>query len=348
MKFVHFISITFVFLIIFCPFTHSQNQILSLDGDADYAFANDNSSQQLTDSVTVAVWVKVNSNGTTSSIARKGATNTPSYSLNRESDNSFKFWVHLGSWLNSGAATTVTSVGEWYHVAGVYDGSEIKVYVNGVLEASSSHSGSMSTTVDNFYIGGDLDASSGWAEFFNGSVEELSVWSKALTEIQIQTVMNDSLSAAYYQTNDSGLVAYWKFDELEDLGVNSDGADDVRDLSVNANHIDLEGDTFIEPGGPAGIELISNELPDDFSLKQNYPNPFNPSTTINFSIPQSTFVTLKIFNSLGEEIETLVSEELSLGNYKYDWSAVNFPSGIYFYKLQTENFVETKKMILLK
>jgi hypothetical protein len=326
-------------------FVNAQNRVLNLDGDADYAFANDDTSFSITDAVTVAAWVKINSNGTTSSIARKGATLTPAYSLNKVSSDRFTFWVALGSWVNSGYSSTIATIGEWYHVAGVYDGSEIKTYVNGNLEASSSYSGAIPTTTDNFYIG--VDAST-WVEYFNGSVEELSVWSKALTEAQIQTVMNNSLSAAYYQTSDSGLVAYWKFNELEDLGVNSDGADDVRDLSINGNHIDLQGDAFIEIGGPAGVELISNEIPVDFSLNQNYPNPFNPSTTISFSIPEGSFVSLKIFNSLGEEVETLVAKELSAGNYKYEWNAKSLTSGIYFYKLQTENFVETKKMILLK
>jgi len=328
-------------------FINAQNSVLNLDGNEDYAFANDDVSLSPTDVVTVAAWVKINSNGSTSSIARKGASNTPAYSLNRESSNNFKFYVHLGSWLDSYSSTTVTNVGEWYHVAGVYNGSEIMIYVNGVLESARSTSGSISTTTDNFYIGGDLDTP-GWGEFFNGSVEELSVWSKALTEAQIQTVMNDSLSSAYYQTSDSGLVAYWKFDELEDLGVNSDGADDVRDLSIYGNHIDLEGDAFIEIGGPTEVESISNEIPTEYSLEQNYPNPFNPSTTISFSIPEVSFVTLKVFNSLGEEIETLVTKQLSAGSYKYDWNAINLPSGVYFYKLQTEKFVETKKMILLK
>ena len=96
-----------------------------------------------------------------------------------------------------------------------------------------------------------------------------------------------------------------------------------------------------------GVELIDN-LPGEYFLNQNYPNPFNPNTAINFSIPQTAFVSLKIFNSLGEEVETLVAEELNAGNYKYDWNAENLTSGVYFYKLQSGNFVETKKMILLK
>ena len=89
-------------------------------------------------------------------------------------------------------------------------------------------------------------------------------------------------------------------------------------------------------------------VPDDYELQQNYPNPFNPNTTINFSIPDASFVSLKVFNSIGQEIKTLVSKELNAGNYKYDWDAKNFTSGIYFYTIQAGNFIETKKMILLK
>ena len=86
----------------------------------------------------------------------------------------------------------------------------------------------------------------------------------------------------------------------------------------------------------------------EYKLGQNYPNPFNPSTKINFSLPERLFISLKIFNSLGEEIETLLNEEFEKGSYEYEWNAANLPSGIYFYKLQTDSFTETKKMIFLK
>jgi len=101
-------------------------------------------------------------------------------------------------------------------------------------------------------------------------------------------------------------------------------------------------------GNLVSVSNTTNESPKKFKLNQNYPNPFNPSTTISFSIPEASFVSLKIFNSLGEEIATLVSKELNIGNYKYDWEATGLTSGIYFYKLQTNNFIETKKMILIK
>ena len=98
---------------------------------------------------------------------------------------------------------------------------------------------------------------------------------------------------------------------------------------------------------PTDVE--ENELlPTEYSLSQNFPNPFNPSTKIKYSIPISSQVSLKIFNTLGEEIETLVNEEKPVGTYEVNWNAANLPSGVYFYRLQAGSFVQTRKMILLK
>ncbi len=96
------------------------------------------------------------------------------------------------------------------------------------------------------------------------------------------------------------------------------------------------------------VEEIPQSLPVEFLLSQNYPNPFNPKTTIKYSIPKSSQVILKIFNTLGEEIEILANEEKPVGTYEVNWDAANFPSGVYFYRLQAGDFVQTKKMILLK
>ncbi len=89
--------------------------------------------------------------------------------------------------------------------------------------------------------------------------------------------------------------------------------------------------------------------PTEFSLVQNYPNPFNPSTTIEFDLPKTSHVTLKIFNIIGEEVATLVSDRLSAGSYSYEWSRpAGIASGVYLYRLEAEEFIETKKMILLR
>jgi len=96
-----------------------------------------------------------------------------------------------------------------------------------------------------------------------------------------------------------------------------------------------------------GLTNISNELPLNYSLS-NYPNPFNPSTNIIFDIPVQDNVKLSIYNLLGQEVKVLVNEKLNAGKYKLEFNASDFASGIYFYKLETENFTETKKMVLLK
>ena len=90
------------------------------------------------------------------------------------------------------------------------------------------------------------------------------------------------------------------------------------------------------------------EIPKQFVLEQNYPNPLNPSTKIKYSIPKSSQVSLKIFNTLGQELETLVNEEKPVGTYELNWNAANLPSGVYFYQLKAGEYLQTKKMILIK
>jgi photosystem II stability/assembly factor-like uncharacterized protein len=96
---------------------------------------------------------------------------------------------------------------------------------------------------------------------------------------------------------------------------------------------------------PTKVE--DNSVPNDFRLEQNFPNPFNPSTTIRFSLPVWEYVNLKIYNSLGQMVET-VSGGLSAGVHQYIWNASQYPSGIYFYQLKAGTFTETKRMLLVK
>ena len=99
---------------------------------------------------------------------------------------------------------------------------------------------------------------------------------------------------------------------------------------------------------PSQTKTISSEIPDKFSLFQNYPNPFNPVTNIRFSVSKGTHVTLEIYDILGKEITTLLSETLEPGIYEKQWKADGCPSGIYFYRLAAEDFTDVKKMLLLK
>jgi len=117
--------------------------------------------------------------------------------------------------------------------------------------------------------------------------------------------------------------------------------------------VDTSDESFsITP--PTGIETVNLEIPNDFNLFQNYPNPFNPSTTIRYAIPFQSYVTVKIYNSLGESIAELVNLTQSAGTYQVAWNASNVASGIYFYSMEavptggTNPFKSVRKMILLK
>ena len=105
-------------------------------------------------------------------------------------------------------------------------------------------------------------------------------------------------------------------------------------------------------GGHGGIVSVnddrSNAIISNFILAQNFPNPFNPSTKIRYSVPQMSKVIIKVFDVLGNEIETLVNEEKPAGIYELTWFAERLPSGVYFYQLKTNKYIETKKMILLR
>jgi hypothetical protein len=97
-----------------------------------------------------------------------------------------------------------------------------------------------------------------------------------------------------------------------------------------------------------GIRKIETEIPKTFSLNQNYPNPFNPSTLIKYSVPKNSFVKISVYDFLGREIQTLVNEKHSAGTYEVNFNASELSSGVYFYKIQADNFTSVKRMVLVK
>lgn len=138
----------------------------------------------------------------------------------------------------------------------------------------------------------------------------------------------------------------------------------------NTNSLQLNDQSVIVIGGyewsvDSGIQVLSpsqrcwsfdittdiNEeeiLSSNFKLYQNYPNPFNPSTKISYNIPQNSFVSLVILNSLGEKVRTLVSEYQNDGYYEINFNSENLPSGIYYYRIRTDGLIKTNKMVLIK
>ena len=105
---------------------------------------------------------------------------------------------------------------------------------------------------------------------------------------------------------------------------------------------------FVSEGLVTKVAAEDKTIPQKFSLEQNYPNPFNPSTTIRFALPEPSNVTVCLYNILGSEVAILVDDELEPGEYDVVFDARNLSSGVYFYRIQAEGFVCTKKLMLLK
>jgi hypothetical protein len=97
-----------------------------------------------------------------------------------------------------------------------------------------------------------------------------------------------------------------------------------------------------------GITERQQEVPQDFMLLQNYPNPFNPSTTIKYELPRASQVTLSVYDILGREVSVLVNERKDAGVYEVKFDGANYASGVYFYRLQAGDFVQSKRLLLLK
>ncbi len=101
-------------------------------------------------------------------------------------------------------------------------------------------------------------------------------------------------------------------------------------------------------GAVTGVTESAGFRPNVYSLTQNYPNPFNPTTEIGFNLPSSGFTTLKVFNVLGVEVTRILEGDISAGSHTVSWNASPFPSGMYYYQLRSNDFVETKRMVLIK
>jgi len=163
---------------------------------------------------------------------------------------------------------------------------------------------------------------------------------------------SSSLEGILVGTVDSGLFLF--SDDGDSLGSKNEG---LTNLNIQALTLDNNG--YVYAGTENGVwrrplsevtPVEENQIPIplSFNLSQNFPNPFNPSTAIQYSIPQRSNVTLKIYDILGNELETLVNEEKTMGTYELTWNAANLPSGVYFYQLKAGEFIQTKKMILIK
>jgi len=147
----------------------------------------------------------------------------------------------------------------------------------------------------------------------------------------------------------TGPFAFARGDTQEVAGavVISQGSNRLESVTLLKNDVAWVRDFYLA-GGVVGVSEGGDALPKSFGLFQNYPNPFNPTTTIEYALPHAGYVTLRVYNVLGEEIATLMYGEQTAGTYTATWDASDMPSGVYFYRLTAGEYVHTRKMVLMR
>ena len=228
--------------------------------------------------------------------------------------------------------------------------------------------GGISTNYDYCSIKYNSDGDSLWVNRYNGPGSDIDQGiSIALDKLYNVYVTGSSTAAGSldYATIKYDSIGDEQWVERYSNGGASGSSEEVSSLYVDTLYnVYITGMSALDYATVKYVQTVTSidnfpqNIPNRFILEQNYPNPFNPSTTIKFSVPSSEFVTLKVFDVLGNEVATLVNEEKSAGSYEVEFSAkggfasggnaYNLSSGIYVYKLQTGSFVETKKMILIR
>jgi hypothetical protein len=257
---------------------------------------------------------------------------------------------------DSVAFPTVTDQNGTYSVTGIIPDNKIYVvvtYTNGYVMsyARIDNLGSLDLVYD-IYLTPDLTIppdSQIDSSAVQGSIMTPATDNKSLMPIANAQVRLASGSQQYdVVTNSDG-----KYTKKIPLGlyfitVSAAGYNNLKTTGVKVEQAGATVDAILQTTTEVTRENQEQSRPEGFALLDAYPNPFNPSTAISFYLPSKLFVSLKVFNLLGREVATIISEELSADAYSRQWNAVGMPSGIYFCRLQAGSYTETKKIVLLK
>ncbi|MBN1996164.1 T9SS type A sorting domain-containing protein [candidate division KSB1 bacterium] len=243
----------------------------------------------------------------------------------------------------------------WYHVAATYDGAKANLFINGELEVSNPASLSARREIGDLIVGA-VKKATGYSSFFKGTIDDLRFWSIAKTAAQVRQQMYNELLG-----DEAGLVACYQFNEAQGQFAHDETAnkfDGQLGISANAEASDPQWVLSDRPYSKSGntnsnedkkIESYEiNWIPQKPQLLQNYPNPFNAQTTIEYHLSQESTVLLTIYDVMGRKVTILVHERKNPGEYRVDWNTTGIPSGIYFYNIKAGDFVQTKRLVLLK
>ena len=283
------------------------------------------------------------------------------------STNQGTLWQPVNSGLTDSIIQSFTVYGENIFV-GTYTGGVFLSTNNGTnweaINTGLTNLDIKSLAVDDKYI---------YAGTAGSGVGENGIWRRALSEINIIPVELSSFTASVSknsvtlnwstatETNNSGFEIQRKLDKskweriafVEGNGTTTESQnysiiDDIspietKTIKYRLKQLDYDGSYEFSK-----VVEITQLAPTRFELDQNYPNPFNPTTTVRFSLPADVRVRINIYNSLGELIAEVINKDYEAGYHRVEFSGFIIPSGIYFYRLQADDFIETKKMILMK
>jgi len=222
--------------------------------------------------------------------------------------------------------------------------------INGYLYESFRGNKYLTSTLVYLFGNGEVSDGAGaylLEEFFKNFVSVYPVLADGKSFSKIQEI------GGVYETTDDGVT----WNQINDGFPPEPPVSALAIKVINETSAELYAGLFNDTTNGAGIfklavtvdvEEISDKIPNDYKLEQNYPNPFNPITTLSFIIGHSSLVILKVFDVLGNEVATIVNEELPAGKHSRQWEAEGLSSGFYFYRLSTENFTQTKKLLLMK
>lgn len=242
--------------------------------------------------------------------------------------------------------TTTGFFGTWSFTSLSGTGGTTGLYYQAIafINASSGLAGSNASTIMKTTNGGvTWSAAANPPGLTSYAVINMNGFKDASGVIRVS--INETAGYKVFKTTNLGTS--WTQETLPSQGT-TNGIQHMQFLNQNLGYSGGNAGVILRWGPPLGVEPNINNIPDKSSLKQNYPNPFNPKTTINFSLAQTGYVTLKVYNLMGQEVVTLINGIQTAGEHSVTFDASNLPSGTYFYSMKNGDFTETKTMMLVK
>ncbi len=365
---------------------HSGNSLVFNGVDNYVQFAASPSFDITSGVVSVSAWVKLDYLPTEMTMAYGPIFDSQGdqYVIYEDKGNKeFRFKATtLGGAARPGITQADLITGQWINVVGVYNGTNAMVYLNGVRKGILPLTG---TILPGQVAMLGKSGTAGTPAFLKGNIDYVAVFDKALSDAEILEMYNNykvpvdiivpveltsfnavssknDISLTWEtatETNNQGYeiqrssnkINFVKIGFIKGAGTSTekhtysfiDDNPTANRVFYRLKQIDFDGTFWY-----SHIVEATNVIPTEFALSQNYPNPFNPVTTIDFQLPVTTKVLLKVFDILGNEVATLVDEVKEAGYYELSFNGSGLASGTYFFRLQSGNFVKINKMILLK